>query len=366
MTALPPIANATGASVTEGGFKSWLTDLRAMLAETIGATGGGQSDAASGSVFRRNAWYNGAMQVWQRGTGSTSSSAGSRTYLADRIYVNPAGAALNQLRSATIPSGSRVQYSLELQGAASVTAVLVGQRLIASDIPRIKRTITFQAQVQNLSGAAFNPSLLIGTPNAADDFTTVVNRLTQSLQSCTDSAWTQVSHTVDISAYTNIDNGLQVELQIPSGSLVSGDTVRITEVQLAASAVVTTLDVLPFAEELSRCLPYYAKSFLYATVPVQNAGLNTGETTWAGYLAAALATNYEIVYPVRMRATPTHTWFNPAAANALVRDRNASADTTSNSTVNATERGITVQATQNAAHAAGGFNCVHWTAAAEP
>lgn len=365
MTALPAIVDLTGASVTEGGVKTWFTNLRAMLAETIGATGGGQADPTSGSVFRRNALYNGAMQVWQRGTGSTSSSAGSRTFLADRWYVNPSGAAVNQLRSTTIPTGSRAQYSLELQGATSVTTVLIGQRLLASDMPIIKRTITCQAYVQNLSGAAFNPSLLLGTPNASDDFTTVVNRLTQSIQSCPDSAWTQVSHTVDISAYTNIDNGLQVEIQIPSGSLVSGDTVRITEVQIAACSVVTPLDVSTFHQELSRCLPFYEKSFPHATAPAQSAGAS-GSVYLSQVVAASTAmSGAGVRFKAEKRASPTVTIYNPSAANAQVRNATTATDCTGSSGTGDIQ-GIIFSFTTPGGSAAGNQLNIHFSASAEP
>lgn len=264
MTALPPIANATGASVTEGGFKTWLTDLRAYLSEVLGATGGGQADPTSGSVFRRNALINGGLPIWQRGIGSTSCPAGSRTFLADRWYVNPSGAACTQQRSTNLPSGSRAQYSLELQGAASVTTVLIGQRIEAAEMPEIKRAITFSAEIYNGTGSAFIPKLLLGTPNAADNFATVVNRLTQDMQSCPDATWTKVSYTVNISSYTNIDNGLQVEIQVPSGSLVAGDTVRVTELQLAAAAVVTTFAGRGgLAYEYHACQRfYYVRRFL--------------------------------------------------------------------------------------------------------
>lgn len=39
MTALPPIVQATGASVTEGEFKTFLSDLRAFLAGLLGTDG---------------------------------------------------------------------------------------------------------------------------------------------------------------------------------------------------------------------------------------------------------------------------------------------------------------------------------------
>ena len=197
---------------------SFRTEINAIIQALLGAG--------------KNAIINGGFEVWQRGTGSTSCTAGNRTFLADRFYINPTGAAVNQLRSTTVPSNNRSKFSLEIQGAASVTTVLVGQRIESALIAKVKQSVTFSAQIYNGSGAAFTPKLKLGTPTAEDNFTTVNNRLDQSLSSCSDSAWTEVEYTVDISGYTDIDNGLQVEIEIPSGSLVASDTVRIAQVQL--------------------------------------------------------------------------------------------------------------------------------------
>lgn len=315
------------------------------------------------SGLRENALYNGAFQVWQLGGSSLSSPAATRTYLADQWYVNPAGAAVNQLRSTTVRSGARSFYSLELQGAASVTAVLVGQRLEAIDVPAVKRVVTYQAWVHNVTGGAFTPNLLIGTPGASDDFTTVTNRLTQALQSCTDAAWTQVSHTVDISGYTNIDNGLQIELQIPSGSLVAGDTVRVSEIQLAPSAVVTPITPRPFAAELALCMRFVQKSFPYGTAPAQNV-TTTGAALWIVTISGANGGFYAAPLQVPMRTSPTVTTYNPSAANAQIRNNGSSADWTGTSTT-VSDKYIYFTGTQDGGASAGNHTSgVHYLALA--
>lgn len=233
----------------------------------------GVPDAAVGG----NALCNGDMGIWQRGTTSVSCPAATRTFRADRWAVNPAGAAITQARSSVVPSSSRARYSLQLDGAAGVTTVDVDQRIEAAEIAAIKRQVTFSFAVHNVTGAAFTPSLLLGTPAAADDFTTVTNRLTQVLASCPDNAWTTVSHTVDISAYTNLDNGLEVELRIPSGSMVAGDIVRITECQVRVSSLLVPFQPEPMAVALARCLRFYEVVRVVARGTVGFAGglLNT-------------------------------------------------------------------------------------------
>ena len=109
----------------------------------------------------------------------------------------------------------------------------------------------------NGTGASVTPSLLIGTPAASDDFTTVTNRLTQSLQACADAAWTTVSHTVDVSSYTDLANGMEIGLQFPSGSVVAGDTVRITEAQVTATNGMVGFSRPGTGVELTDCQRYY-------------------------------------------------------------------------------------------------------------
>lgn len=256
----------------------------------------------------RNALINGSFEVWQRGTGSTSCAAGSRTVLADRWYVNPTGADVTQQRSATVPTGARARYSIQLDGAASVTTVLVGQRIEAANIPAIKRNVTFSALVYNGSGASFTPNLLLGTPGAEDNFGTVTNRLTQALQSCDDAAWTRVEHSVDISGYTDIDNGLQVELQLPSGSLVAGDTVRVTEAQIEPGLARTPFEGRGIADEFLRCQRYFQ---------VLGRGM-------AGGVAAGTKATFHAVLATVMRAAPTST-LKDTGPTLLVSESNVTA-----------------------------------------
>lgn len=236
---------------TTNGNTVWPQDVRGC---SLGVTYLDTSKA--GGV--RNKWVNGGCQIWQRGTGSTACVSGGQTYLADRIYVNPTGANMTQQRSTSVPIGSMAQYSVQLVGNTSVTTVLLGTRIEAAEVVPLRRTVTFQASIYNATGSAFTPNLLIGTPAAADDFTTVTNRLTQALQSCVDSTWTTVFYTVDIAAYTNIANGVQLELQFPSGPLnSSGKTVYVTELSIRPGVAVEPFEHVPVSMESQRCRYYY-------------------------------------------------------------------------------------------------------------
>lgn len=254
----------------------------------------------------RNVLINGAFDIWQRGTGSTSSPAGSRTFLADRWFVNPSGAAVTQARSTSLPTGARALYSLAVTGATSVTTVNIGQRIEALNVPQLKRQVTFSARIFNGSGASFIPSLLIGTPGASDDFTTVTNRLSVSLQSCANNAWTLLTYTVDISGYTNIDNGIQLELQIPSGSLNAGTkSVNVTELDLEPGPVNTPFERRPLQVEVALCQRYFSKSY--------NLNVAPGSNSQQGHVSGIIASQFTslmlgpVKFPVEMRAVPTVT-----------------------------------------------------------
>lgn len=152
------------------------------------------------------------------------------SYAADRFFVLPAGASVTQQRSTSVPINNLSQYSLLVNGAASVTTVDIGQRYEAAVVnDRCRTTLAFSAFIRNDTGAAFTPNLRVGTPAAADDFTTVTNRLDVALQLCADAAWTFVYGTFDPSGYTNIANGMEVALRVPTGVLVATKTAKVSQ-----------------------------------------------------------------------------------------------------------------------------------------
>lgn len=217
------------------------------------------------------------------------------SYAADRFFVVPAGASVTQQPSITVPD-SKSQRSLLITGAASVTTVDIGQRIRAAIVgQRGMQSLVFSCYVRNTSGSSYTPTLRIGTPAAADDFTTVTNRLDQTLQSCADSAWTRVTHVFDPSAYTNIANGMEVVLRIPNGSSVSGDTNRIAQFELRpGSAFVSYIAPDPDLA-LVQCQRYMR---VYG-------GEATNEVAGTGQAASTTSTRIDVLWDVPMRIAPT-------------------------------------------------------------
>ena len=241
---------------------------------------------------------NGNFDIWQRSDGSSVTSTTTfnvlTSFCADRIFVLPAGASVTQARSTTVPN-TKSRYSLAVTGAASVTTVDIGQRIRAQVVnTRILQSLVFSAYVRNESGAAFSPTLRIGTPGAADDFTTVTNRLDTTLQSCADSAWTRVYYVFDPSAYTNIANGAEVVLRVPSGSLVSGDVVRVAQMDLRPGTALGAFIPPDPDTEYDHCLQYWET--------ISASGANAQFGNGGAYSATIFAS---FVPLARKRTTPT-------------------------------------------------------------
>jgi hypothetical protein len=105
----------------------------------------------------------------------------------------------------------------------------------------------------------------------------------------------------------------------------------------------------PFPDALRDCQRYWWSTFLYGTSPAQNVGANTGELSFNAISAGAVTQRYDLRMPAPMRVDPTATLFNPAAANAQIRDFTNSADCSLSGVWDARANRLIVFATGNAA-----------------
>lgn len=123
-----------------------------------------------------------------------------------------------------------------------------------------------------------------------------------------------------------------------------------------------------YTEEVSRCQHFYCKTFALGTPPAQNVGINTGEAKGIAGKATAVA-NAGIIwwrFPVPMRATPTTvTIYNPAAANALMRNITGAADMGATALTAQLDSSAMAIATGVAATAIGDQIGIHFSADAE-
>ena len=109
------------------------------------------------------------------------------------------------------------------------------------------------------------------------------------------------------------------------------------------------------SQEIRRVESDYCKTFALDTAPVQNAAIGNGEWSFVETIAGAAANvSGRFLFPTRMRVTPTVTFYNPAAANAFVRDVTHSADCTVTTAVNTSDTGVSLTCTPTAAGTVGG------------
>ena len=263
------------------------------LAST-GTVTGGTFNGASTFGFK-NRLINGAMKNAQRGTSGTSGSSAPTTTptypCVDRFYVYATGATV----TASQTTSSAVNY-LSIAGAASVTAVGVGQRIEANNcIDLAGTTATLSLNISN--------SLL----------TTVTWTASYATSADTWSAKTQIStgtftvtgtltnYSVSISIPSAATTGIEILLTV--GAQTSGTWV-MNNIQLEPGSVATTFDYRPYGTEYQLCQRYYSQG---SVVPTYNG---------AALSVTMPAFNF---YGQPMRISPTVTVANGAVGYGFIQ-----------------------------------------------
>lgn len=139
-------------------------------------------------------------------------------------------------------------------------------------------------------------------------------------------------------------------------------TLDLNRVQWEPGSVATVFEARPLCLELDLCEWYYCKSFALGTAPAQNVGAGTGEERISAYESGAALHVCSVRFPRRMRAAPTTTVYNPAAANAQVRDITSNLDGSSTNAQNVSARGFTAAWLGNASTVLTTVWAFHWTA----
>lgn len=123
----------------------------------------------------------------------------------------------------------------------------------------------------------------------------------------------------------------------------------------------------PYPHELVRVRRFYQKSFNVDTGPATNAGINTGEAKGIAGKAGAVANSGFIFvrFDVPLRTAGGATLYNPAAANALMRNATGAADMGATSVTANQTSDMLINATGVAATAVGDQVSIHFTSDAE-
>jgi hypothetical protein len=259
-----------------------------------------------------NPVLNSSMQVWQRGTSFTLSTA-TITYTADRwaAYRNATGATVTRQTTSDTTNLPFIQYCVRVSrdsGNTSTGNISIGQSLESiNSIPFAGKTVTFSFYARkgaNFSGAGIDAVLYSGTgtdQNYVNGFTGAVNVGVVSTALTT--TWTRYSVTGTVG--TNVTQlATYFNYYGPTGTAGAADNFEITGVQLDVGSV-----ALPYRSttgtlqgELAACQRYYFRgtataSNLYSQF-AQGQATSTNQT-WMGF-----------VLPVTMRTVPTSVDFS--------------------------------------------------------
>ncbi|OGG99587.1 MAG: hypothetical protein A2600_08905 [Candidatus Lambdaproteobacteria bacterium RIFOXYD1_FULL_56_27] len=208
----------------------------------------------------KNVLINGNLDIWQRGTTFTATTA----YAADRFMITAFGASVTVDRVAGYPPNGKSRYLMQLTGATGLTTVEVLQRIEASMTPMIRGLATYSAWIYNGGASSFTPSIRYCTPTVEDTFVAFNANTTKALQPCPPATWTKVKATIDLSAFTGLENGLEFALVLPDGSLGAGGLVKLGQMQLEEGPVATLIDLRCAKEELRLAQAFY---FRFSTFP---------------------------------------------------------------------------------------------------
>jgi hypothetical protein len=291
-------ANIAGFTPAQGELIVDTTNNRVIAGD--GSTAGGWPaaglvDMAGGFV---NKLRNGTMDVWQRGTSFTVTTAGA--YTADGWIVTPTGASV----SVTQGGGLHLtKAALLITGATGVTDVQISQRIESYLAAQLcGQQVTVQALINNQTGAAITPTLTVKRPSTQDGWggTITTDISAVSLQSCPNGATTQIAYTFP--ANSACYQGLQISFDLGNNFGSSAKSASLTEFDLritpwAATGICNAPPAVEYrniAIETVLCQRYYFQL-----------NFSVGYTFMDGYNTSPSNATYQTTLPVSIRATPT-------------------------------------------------------------
>ena len=236
----------------------------------------------------RNRLINGAMQIAQRGTsatvtaGTTVPTASTGYPTVDRWYVYSTGA---NVTAAQVTGSGAVKNRLQITGAASVTAVGIGQRIEALnsyDLAGSNTTLSVDLANSLLTTVTWTAYYATST----DAFGTVGTATKTQIATGTFTVSSTVTrYSVNIAIPAAATTGIEIVFTV--GAQISG-TWSIGNVQLESGLVNSTFEQRSYQQELSLAQRYYQK-------------------TSASWIVDTSTLNQAKYHIVTMRATPTAT-----------------------------------------------------------
>ena len=301
----------------------------------------------------RNKLINGDFRIWQLGTSFTGSLS-TRQYTADQgyMFVDGSGVVFNASQQAFTLGAAPVElpyfyrFAVTTAGSASTVTVAYGQpledvrqfagkRIVVSFWAKADATRTYTPRLVQNFGTGGSPSASVTTAGSGISVTT---GLTQYVQ-----AFNVPSISGKVLG-TNNDHYLAIEILGPNNTVQTFDLsmIEVRPSPASEGTVATPWELRPLEVELLRCYRYVFPTFSLGVTPAQNVGIGTGEMSWQALLAGINQNRGVVRFPVEMRAAPSITFYNPAAANAQARDLSASLDCTSTTAARITSKGFAI------------------------
>jgi len=278
------------------------------MAITINGTSGlslaGQFDSASTFGFK-NRIINGQMQIAQRATSATitaGSTIAAGYSTVDRFYVYCTGA---NVTAAQVAGTGATKNRLQITGAASVTAIGIGQRIEAlNSYDMAGTTATLSLDISNSLLTTVTWTAFYA--NTADTFGTLASPTRTQIATGTFTVTsTLANYSTQISIPAAATTGIEVVLTV--GAQTSGTWV-IGNLMLEESSIATSFDYRSYGTELALCQRYYYR--------LTAAG--TSRVFGTGFVNSTTVADYFLSFPVTMRDEPSALEQTGTAANYAV------------------------------------------------
>ena len=291
------------------------------ISGTTGITLTGQFDSASTFGFK-NRIINGQMQIAQRATSATitaGSTIAAGYSTVDRFYVYCTGA---NVTAAQVAGSGAIKNNLQITGAASVTAVGIGQRieqLNSYDMAGSTATLSLDISNSLLTTVTWTAYYA----NTANTFGTLASPTRTQIATGTFTVTSTLTrYSTQISIPAAATTGIEVVLTV--GAQTSGTWV-VGNIQLEESSIATSFDYRSYPTEFAMCQRYYQTSYDYGTA-VQAA---TGLTDGASFICINTSDSSNGgLLPVVMRATPIFAVYSTIGGSGSPSARNNAGGTT--------------------------------------
>lgn len=329
---------------------------------TAGLVVNGNNISAVNSLGFRNRFINPGMRIAQRATSATitaGSTIAAGYATVDRWYCYSTGA---NVTMAQVAGSGNTQNRLQITGAASVSAIGVGQRIEQNnsyDLAGGSATLSVDLANSLLTTVTWTAYYA----NTADTFGTLASPTRTQIATGTFTVNSTVTrYNTNITIPAAATTGIEVVFTV--GAQTSG-TWTIGDVQLEAGTVATQFERRPYGTELALCQRYFEKSYNQSTVP-GTAGLSISAKV--NIVTSYLTALCYYTWTVTKRATPSITVYSPTTgASGNASESNNGGTVVADRAINVlytTDRVFGYQA--NAGNfTAGNFISMEWVASAE-